>query len=417
MKRYSVEKIMIRILVIVFFCSTGLMKSTLMARSSLLFFIPSVGTISAGLGPAIFHKFSVEVAQISPTSPGYLKFGTKVKVRFKYQSRVPVYIFVRPLTKGKISPNYAAHASTLYPAGRGSGDGYFTINKEGCTVDGISIKMVDETQKNVLSEKKIVVQYYFSKTGALVGHVEREGTLEQKPLVAVVDREGTIEQKPLVAVVDREGTLEKPQTTNTQQATTSRPLKRFHLNFNDAYLVYSISDTLFQIVAQGNVLSYGNDWEKCRLKEDLFHIRQKNWKGFYWQVNTSRKEVIEVTDGHFCKISAGNRKKLAIKVELNNNRVILRFSNVQMVYQPSSKILQVFNGGTALSYGSDWQKCNLSGFVYQLKQINWKDFFWQVDTVKKKIWRVRDWPFSKKLPKKNIDKSKTPLDVGVEAIY
>jgi hypothetical protein len=80
---------------------------------------------------------------------------------------------------------------------------------------------------------------------------------------------------------------------------TAAPLKRFLLKFQDAYLVHQPGRSGLQIAAQGNVLSYGNDWQVRQLKPYLFHLKQNAWKDFYWKVNTSRKEAYRVKGGQF----------------------------------------------------------------------------------------------------------------------
>jgi hypothetical protein len=40
------------------------------------------------------------------------------------------------------------------------------------------------------------------------------------------------------------------------------------------------------------------------------------WKGFYWKVNTSRKQVYRITGGTFCKISPGSSAVLNIGVRV-----------------------------------------------------------------------------------------------------
>jgi hypothetical protein len=166
------------------------------------------------------------------------------------------------------------------------------------------------------------------------------------------------------------------------------------LDFTDAYLVFVNPSKSIQIAAQNTVLSYGSDWEKCQLKPFLYHIRQNFWKSFYWKVNTSKKEVYEVTGGTFCKL-AGSEKKLNIKVDVVGgsdtippDRFFLRFSEARLVYKVSTKILQLATGDKVLSYCQDFQKCNLTASVYHFKENFWQGFHWKVDTLQKKVWKV-----------------------------
>ncbi len=91
--------------------------------------------------------------------------------------------------------------------------------------------------------------------------------------------------------------------------------KRFLLRFSDAYLVHQPGTTTLQITAVGNVLSYGKDWQVKQMQPYLYHMRQNVWKGFYWKVNTSRKEVYWVRGGTFGKLG-GQEEVLNITVDV-----------------------------------------------------------------------------------------------------
>jgi hypothetical protein len=190
-----------------------------------------------------------------------------------------------------------------------------------------------------------------------------------------------------------------------------RAPQRFFLDFKDAYLAYKKSTKSIQVIAEGNVLSYGGDWQKCQLKPYLFHIRQNVWKGFYWQVNTSRKEVYRVDGGSFCKVD-GKKRKLPFRVDVSGDFFYLRLTKAYLVYVPASKTLQVAAELMVLSYGQDWQKCNLSTSIYHLMEKFWSNgkFYWKIDTVNKKAWRVKGGLFCKP------GGAQTPLKATVRVI-
>lgn len=175
--------------------------------------------------------------------------------------------------------------------------------------------------------------------------------------------------------------------------------QRFFLDFADAALVYIPSSNTLQITTEGNVLSYGSDWEKCKLKPFLYHLRQNNWKGFHWQVDTSRKEVYRVTGGTFCRMG-GTHQKLDIEVEVvggdgdtTPQRFLLKFKQSYLVYAPSSNTLQISASGMVLSYGADWQRCKLQPTLFHLKQKFWNEFYWQVNTIRKEVYRINPGGF------------------------
>ncbi len=321
-----------------------------------------------GIGTPSLYKNSITDIRFKPGSPASLNFDQRVNIKFKYTTTATggIYIFARPMTKGNLSPNYAAHPSGLKTAAKGSGDGFFTITKGAVTVDAVRFQMVDKSKTNVLLEKIVRVKYSFPKTAGPV-----------------------------------------PSASAPQ---------RFFLDFNDAYLAYVPSTKAIQIIAQKNVLSYGGDWEKRKLKPYLYHFRQKVWKGFYWAVNTSRKEVYRVKGGQFGKLG-GNQQKLNIKVDVvggsdtsEPTRFFLRFSKAYLVYVPKSKTIQVATEGNVLSYGGDWDKCNLKSYLYHLRLKTWQGFYWKINTSKKKAWRVRGGSFC------NLGGSEAPLNVGVRVV-
>lgn len=192
-------------------------------------------------------------------------------------------------------------------------------------------------------------------------------------------------------------------------------LQRFFLNFNDAYLVYEPGEPGLQIAAQRNVLSYGWDWEVVELKPYLYAFRQANWDGFYWKVNTSRKEVYRVTNGTFGELG-GSGELMNMTVDTvgspeSPERFLLRFVDAYLV-RASDGVLQIATEGNVLSYGGDWEVVELQPYLFQLRQSVWKDFYWQVNTSREIAERVNDNSFGELSSGDRDD-----LDLTVEAVY
>jgi len=178
--------------------------------------------------------------------------------------------------------------------------------------------------------------------------------------------------------------------------------KQFFIDFKDAYLVYAPSSGTKQVVADGSVLSYGGDWQVSKLKPYLYHMRLKTWQGFYWKVNTSRKEVYQVTGGTFGQLGGSEKtKNFTVDVvggggEGTPDRFMIKFSDSYLVYVTASGTLQIAAGGNVLSYGSDWKVSKVKDNVYHFMLKTWKGFFWKVNTKNKKAFRIRDGAFGKK---------------------
>jgi hypothetical protein len=170
--------------------------------------------------------------------------------------------------------------------------------------------------------------------------------------------------------------------------------QRFMLNFSDAYLVYVPANGNFQIAAVGNVLSYGENWEVAKLRPYLFHVRLKTWKEFFWKVNTSRKEVYEVTGGTYGELGGTEKlKDYAMEVvggagDSVPERFQIKFPKAYLIHVPAKNEIQIIAGGTVLSYGEDWQAAQLKPYLYHFRQKMWKGFFWKVNSSQKKVWTV-----------------------------
>jgi|GEM_PF-3557152 len=174
---------------------------------------------------------------------------------------------------------------------------------------------------------------------------------------------------------------------------------RFHLHFSDAYLVFVPGTKTLQVVAQGNVLCYGERIHLVAVKPYLFDIRHEFWKGFYWRVNTSRREVYRVRGSNFGRIgdSASNTiRGIRVQVVGNPNqpdRFLLNFNQSFLEYVPKNKEIHFTVAGNILHRGRQWQKCHLKPYLYHLKHRNWKGFFWQINTSRRELIRVTKGKF------------------------
>lgn len=108
---------------------------------------------------------SVSVTEITPASPAALNFNDKVTISFNYSMRVQsgVRIFIRPITSGKLTPNYAASGSPVY-RGRGRGTANFTISKGNVKVDQLRVQVLSAAQNRLLFEFYVPVAFNFTSS-------------------------------------------------------------------------------------------------------------------------------------------------------------------------------------------------------------------------------------------------------------
>lgn len=179
---------------------------------------------------------------------------------------------------------------------------------------------------------------------------------------------------------------------------TSQP-ERFKIDFNNAYIAVTPGSLSMQVAAEGNVLSYGEDWQIVKLRPFLYHMKQQNWQGFYWVVNTSRKELYKVTGNTFGALG-GNYVTLPANISVvgggsnsQPDRFFIYFSDSYLIFVPNSSTLQIVAQGAVLSYGTDWDKMQMKPYLYHLKKNSWQGFFWKVNTSRKELYVVRNGQF------------------------
>ena len=123
----------------------------------------------------LFYAHSITNIVLSPPSPATLLPEGDIDITFDYATTEPggVRIWARPFTHGSLTPDYFAHSSPLYPAGYGSGTGWFTIPYGNVAVDQIRFQMYDSNETVLLRELFIPVQYRFCD-GTCVWHVDAD---------------------------------------------------------------------------------------------------------------------------------------------------------------------------------------------------------------------------------------------------
>jgi hypothetical protein len=109
---------------------------------------------------------SISITDISPVSPSSLKLNQKVSVNFDYaiKDASGVRIFIRPITSGKLTPNYAASGSPVYSRGKGTGSANFTITKGNVVVDQLRVQVLSANQNQLMFEFYVPVKFTFSSS-------------------------------------------------------------------------------------------------------------------------------------------------------------------------------------------------------------------------------------------------------------
>ncbi|MES9868326.1 MAG: hypothetical protein ABW153_04560 [Sedimenticola sp.] len=142
-------------------------------------------------------------------------------------------------------------------------------------------------------------------------------------------------------------------------------------------------------------------------RKALFGSAPKGW-GMHSAFG-SRGEIIDFL--HFT--CGASRPAAATRSDAGDRapkRFMLRFSDAYLV-QPAKARPQIVDEGSALSYGSDWQVRRLKPYLYHLRQDNWQQFFWKVNTSRKELYRVTGGQFGR------LGGRDEKLDITVEPVY
>lgn len=172
---------------------------------------------------------------------------------------------------------------------------------------------------------------------------------------------------------------------------------RVTLRFEDAYIIHAPESGAFQIIAQSNVLSYGDGWSIRRLKPYLFHFRYAEWERFFWVVNTSRQEIYRVTDGRFGRLG-GDYQTLDTTVRVvgegeSPERFLIDLPDAYLRYRPPTEEIEIGGLGAVFSKGAGWEARRVAEGEYHIRKTTWRGFYFRVDTSERLLTRVRSGRF------------------------
>jgi len=77
-------------------------------------------------------------------------------------------------------------------------------------------------------------------------------------------------------------------------------------------------------------------------------------------------------------------------------KLTVELPDVVLRYEPAVNVFKLESRGIILSDGKDWKFCKMSPSSYQIRHINWKDVYWEIDTQYREIFEIRGNPFCKK---------------------
>lgn len=74
----------------------------------------------------------------------------------------------------------------------------------------------------------------------------------------------------------------------------------------------------FNVVSHGDQIAWIPFWQTCKLESHIYQFKHVEWKDLFWEANTYKEEVSQITGGQFCKRGTGATTaplKIGLKVE------------------------------------------------------------------------------------------------------
>jgi hypothetical protein len=202
----------------------------------------------------------------------------------------------------------------------------------------------------------------------------------------------------LGALVDPEKKIEELNEENNTEKGFIMILvpapKRITFEIPDVQLVYQPAGFSLKIVTRGTELSSGKDWRKCAIRPYIHQIKHATWEDFFWEVDTLDRSVWDVKGIKFCqKGGSAIEVKMPVKVAGGSRttppaRFTLTLTGTRLEYEPDAGKFKITAFGNQMVYAPLWKIFRIKSHLYQLKNLSWSDFYWEIDTFKKEVRQV-----------------------------
>lgn len=216
--------------------------------------------------------------------------------------------------------------------------------------------------------------------------------------------ENTVPGKQYLAVVaDADGRIDELSKENNIHTgfiilTVPEP-KAFVMSLPETVLHFEPATYGFKILAHDVILSDGKDWKLCKMKPNIYQIKHVSWSDIFWEIDTYERAVWEIRGVDFCK-KGGKARDLGIKVNVEGGSLLIppshftiKLTATQLRFEPGSKKFTLSAFDKPIFHLPFWWVCKRESYLYQVRFVLWKDYFWQVDTFKKEAGSISGGKF------------------------
>lgn len=76
-------------------------------------------------------------------------------------------------------------------------------------------------------------------------------------------------------------------------------------------------------------------------------------------------------------------------------KVTVALTDARLDFQPKGYAFKIVSRGINISDGKEWRRCRMKPNIYQFQHGSWKDFHWEINTVRRTLWRITGAKFCK----------------------
>ncbi len=209
----------------------------------------------------------------------------------------------------------------------------------------------------------------------------------------------------LAALVDPGNRIEEGDEANNVEASfiiLAVPTARsFEADLAGTEIVFDPATYSFRMEGQGTILSDGQEWKRCRMKPYLYHFKFVGWPDAHWEVDSLTLSLLEMADGSYCK-SGGKGRELPVEVRSRGGSMTappsvirLRLSKLQLRFDVVENRFNILLYDRSIAHPALWKLARPAAHIFQFRHLLWGDFFWEVDTFRRRISRVQGGEFGR----------------------
>jgi len=165
--------------------------------------------------------------------------------------------------------------------------------------------------------------------------------------------------------------------------------EKIYIKLGDSVHLHIPSLTLS---AYNCVFSYGNAWHSKVIDENTYLIQHNRWKDFYWKIDAINSTVYKIK-GSISDYSGETGTVVKDIIFNPSDVIILIFTSSYLEIDTRNGTATLILGETELASKEDFELKQVSPSIFHLREKFWKNFFWKIDSEKKKVYLVREGNF------------------------